>query len=158
MNVTPDTLGVFYVKSVAATHFRDALIQNAVENESISLPSDWSEIGLREMAIIGISVQGKENLEWDIFLWSGSGYNDADLDTDRFVDYVNFTAASGKRNAGAGQYYYPSASNLAIPYRLDKVNTGAIHCSLVNRSAGAKTAGAGGEIQITFMCRPVRGI
>lgn len=158
MNVSRDTLGIVYIRSDKDTHFTGALVQNAKEDESISFPGEISEIGVRELLITGASIQSDQNLEWDIFLWRNNNFDNTDLDIDGFVDFINFTAASGKQIAGAGQFYYPSSSNMAIPYRVDYPSLSQIHCSLVNRSAAAKNAGATGEIAVEFMVRPVRGI
>jgi len=80
------------------------------------------------------------------------------LDVDTFVDYFNYATTTGKRIAGAGQYYYASPSNnLDIAYR-DADKSGKLHVLLVNRSATAKNAGATGEVKLRFVVRPIYGV
>ena len=144
-----------YLDTLKGTHFTGALIQNAIEVESVDFPSEWGTAGINECLIEGISIQSDQNLEWDVYLFSSSGHTDTDLDLDTFVDKFNWATTAGDRIAGAGQYYYPSPdNNMKIPY-YDDSRKAQLHVALVNRSAGAKNAGATGEIKIRFALRPV---
>jgi hypothetical protein len=158
MGANRDTLGIEFIVTDKDGHFTGALATNAVEHESINFPTDWGIVGIQEMIIESVSIQSDQQLEWDIYVWSGSENANADLDLDTFLDYFNFPTTSGKRLAGANQYYYASvANNVAIPYR-DNDKSSKLHVSLVNRSATAKNAGATGEVVVRFVVRPIRGI
>lgn len=149
--------GVYYIDSVAGTHFTGALAQNAIESESIDFPDLLGSVGVHDVIIEGVTVQSDQNLEWDVFIWSKNTYNTTNLDTAELVDYFNFPAANGKQIAGANQYYYPLPANeVSVPYR-DEDNTGKLHISLVNRSATSKNAGATGEVTIRVIVRPIFG-
>lgn len=152
-----DTLGIDTVRSDKDTHFTGALIQNAVEHENLDLPDDLATLEADEFIVESIIVQSKENLEWDVYLFANASNTNTDYDLDTFVDQTNFTVASGKRIAGANQYYYPTPV-MGIPYKITDPETGKIHVALVNRSAGAKSAGAAGEIVIGIKLSPIRGI
>ena len=158
MGANRDTLGVEFIITDKDTHFTGALATNVVEHEDIDYPSDWGVLGLNEMIIESVSIQSDQNLEWDVFIWSGAENLNADLDLDTFLDYFNFPTTSGKQLGGTAQFYYASVSNnVAIPYR-DNDKTSKLHISLVNRSATAKNAGATGEIVVKIAVRPIRGI
>lgn len=158
MTVHRDTLALEYIVTDKDTHFTGALAQNAIEVESIDFPADWSLLESHEIVIESIVVQSDQNLEWDIYLWSTSDYNETNLDADRFIDSFNFPTTAGKRIAGAGQYYYSAPSNnIMVPYK-DEDRTSKLHIGLVNRSATAKNAGATGEIVVKIAARPVYGV
>lgn len=148
---------IYFIDSDKDTHFTGALIQNAIENESIAFPSILTDTGVHGLLIVGISVQADEQLDWDIILWGKSTFSSTDLDSDNFIDFFNFPTASGKRIAGANQYYWASPANNVEVFYKDLDNSGKLHVGLVNRNAGAKTAGAAGEIKIRFSVRPILG-
>ena len=100
-----------FVDTDKDVHFTGALIQNAIEVESIDFPSNWGTVGINECTIEGISIQSDQNLEWDVYIFSTSGHSDTDLDLDTFVDKFNWATTTADRIAGAGQYYYPSPDN-----------------------------------------------
>ena len=144
------------IVTLKGTHFTGGLAQNAIESESIDFPTDWDQLSIDRCLIEGISLQADQALEWDIYVWGTDDYNSADLDAAELVDQINYPSTSGKRIAGAGQYFYASPT-LEIPYR-DENNTSKLHISLVNRSVTAKNAGATGEVVVRFTLRPVWGV
>ena len=151
------TLGVRYVDSVETTHFTGALAQNAMELESLDFPSDWGTIGLGECIIESVTIQSKQGLAWDVWVYSSSDGASATLSDDKFVDGFKFPVNTNQI-AGANQYYYLSPdNNVAIPY-FDEDRSAKIHIGLINRSATAKLAGVTGQVKIRLMVRPVYGI
>jgi hypothetical protein len=155
---TRSTIRAEYIVSDKDSHFTGGLAQNAGEAESINFPADWRTIGVNQCVIESITIQSDQNLEWDIYLWSGAEADNTDLDTDTFIDYFNYATTTGKQIAGANQYYYASPSNnLNIAYK-DDDNSGKLHVTLVNRSATAKNAGGTGEVKLQFIVRPVFGV
>ena|SRR3990172_4851703 len=151
--IVRDTVRARIVRSDKDSHFSGALAQNAAELESLDLPGQWGS-RCSEFVVENIVIIADQALEWDLFLWGSDGADDADLDLDTFVDYVNFPAASGKQVAGAGSYYYASPSDLGIPVT---VTNNKLNLSLVNRSVTAKNAGATGEVVVICTLRPVFG-
>lgn len=142
---------IVYIRSDKDIHFTDSIAQNAKEDESIDFPNEIRRTN--EVIIEGIAIQSDQQLEWDLFIWSGAEYDNTDLDLDKFVEYVNFPSTSQKQIGGTGQFY-TAKTGLAIPYR-DCDGTHKLHCSLCNRSAVSKNAGATGEVVVTFMVRPI---
>lgn len=137
-------------------HFTGAIAQNGMETESLDLDSHLQSIGVNEIFIRSVSVQSKENLEWDVYLFGDNNFNNTDLDLDRFTDNFNFPLTSGLQIGGANQYYYPSPSNnIQIPYK-DEDLTSKMHVGLVCRTAGGKSAGTAGQVVIRFMVDIVR--
>jgi len=158
MSGNKDTLGIRYVDSVETSHFTGALIEDAIELESLDFPSDWGVIGLGECVIESATIQSKQNLDWDLWIFSSSSGNATTLSDDGFVDGFHFPREAGFRIAGANQYYYSSPSNhLAVPY-FDEDRSSRVHIALINRSAVAKLAGVTGEVRVRLMVRPTYGI
>ncbi len=147
-----------YIDSVVGTHFTGALAENAIELESLDFPDDWQKVEINECIVESVTVQSKQNLEWDVWIYSSSGGPDTDLDVDSFVDGFNFPKTEGKQIDGANQYAYPAPSNrIAVPFR-NEDNRAKIHVGLINRSAAAKYAGVTGEIKVRLMLRGIYGI
>jgi hypothetical protein len=146
-----NTNPIVYLRTDKDTHFTGAIAQNAKEDESIAFPNPMARTN--ECIIEGIAIQADQNLEWDIFIWSGSEYDNTDLDSDKFIEFVNFTATEQKQIAASNQFY-TAKTGLSIPYR-DTDATNKLHVSLCNRSVTAKNAGANGEVVIVFMLRPI---
>lgn len=136
------------------SHFTGALAQNAIENESINMPSDWQTTVVNKCTIKQITLESDQQLDFDLVLYSKSAYANADLDLDNLIDIISFSASSATQMAGANQYYYSYPLVRSIEYS-DLSNTSKIHCGLINRSAVAKNAGATGEVKVRFMACPI---
>ena len=136
------------VKSDKDSHFTTAIAQNAIEEENITgLTSD-------EITITGISIIADENKSYRLWIFESDDFQEADFDNDGFVEFVDIDLTSyGMQIAGTGAYYY-AITGLNINYQdLDASNE--LHLALQNLDAGAKTAGAAGEIvfKITYTPR-----
>ncbi len=137
------------LKTDKDVEFTGAIAQNAVEYEHIALPAALSGIGGRaRVRLTMINIISTENLDWDLMLFSKDTVATSDPDTNSFVGRWGFVAANAVRIAGAGLYYY-FISGLDVPYS-DDDGTGELHVGLVNRSAASKTAGAGGNMTVSF--------
>ena len=137
------------------THFTGALAQNAIENENISFPTDFSLPQINKIAIHQISIQSDQALNWDLILWSGDGFaNTTDIDSDAHIVNNSFLASEATQIAGSNQSYYNYNPVTPILY-IDKDNSGELHVGLINRSITAKIAGATGEIKVRFMVEPI---
>jgi len=134
--------------------FTGEIVQNAMESENIALPGTLDGInGTARCRIKAVTIISDENLQWELWFWANDLFQESNLDADRFVGKILFAAADGTRIAATGAYYYYQ-EDLDIAYEdLDK--TGELHVSLINRSAAAKTAGAGGEIVVEFIMEPM---
>lgn len=130
------------------TQFTDGLAQNAAENENL--------VGLsaNEGAIEDVVIIATERLAYELQFYATDGFRNADMDVTRYLGSVRFAEGDGLQVAGAGPYYY-DAHNLGIPV-VDVDGTREIHCTIVNRSAAAKTAGAGGAMSVGVTFRPIR--
>lgn len=140
------------IESDVTVNFTGSLAQDAIANEDIAMPADYLTCTINKLEVREISIQSKENLEWDLILWSKSSKANAALNTDSYIVKVNFPVGSGKQIAGTGQWYYEQL-NLKIDYN-DANDASLIHCSLVNRSIVAKSAGVAGQVKVRFVAIP----
>lgn len=114
--------------------------------------------------VVAIAIISDQNLAWELNFWSReAGSAAASVALDSFLGRKAFATGDGLQVAGAGSYRY-FASGLDIPVLdedpqadRDSPYAGRIHMSLVNRSAGAKNAGATGEIKIRLFIDPTLG-
>lgn len=140
----PERLQRVIVRSDKDTHFTGALNQNVSANANLTWAGgERTAMGrLREA-----KVWSDQNLAWELQLFKKDTFgNSTDLDLDSFCAKVVFAATDGSQNDGAGNFYY---HRTAIDARYEDLNTkGQVHLKLVNRSAGAKNAGATGEIVV----------
>ena len=151
-------LGIEYVVSDKDLNFTEALAGNRMEIESLAFPYSWSKVELHECIIENVTIQSKQNLEWDVWIFSTSGGNSSDLDSDTFLDGFNFPKTEGWQIEDKGQYYYVSPTNhIAVPFK-DEDMTAKIHVGLINRSTQAKYTGASGEVKVRLMVRGVYGV
>ena len=127
------------VKSDKDTHFTTAIAQNAIEEENITgLTSD-------EITITGISIIADENKSYRLWIFESDDFQEADFDNDCFVEFVDIDLTTNAAQiAGSGAYYY-AITGLNINYQ-DLDGSNELHLALQNLDAGAKTAGAAGEI------------
>lgn len=158
---------VILVRTDAATQFRGALAQNASATENLAMPTGVGQTdgyfdagiaaGLSATSRIrSLAVVALDNLAWEVVLWGKDTFTTyTDLnDLVRLGSYA-FQVGDGKQINGAGPYYY-FVSGLDIPY-VDFDKTGELHLMLVNRSAGAKTAGDAGALFVQLGVEPSLG-
>jgi hypothetical protein len=126
------------ISSDKDSHFTTELAQHAMETENIDMPGDWGTIGVDKSLIIGVVLQAKANLEYDVAFWPTDAHDNTDLDLDKALGYVNFFVSDGKQVAGANQFRYPS-ERLSIPY-IDEDKSSEFHVGLINRSTTTKAA------------------
>lgn len=143
----------YNVRSVMGTHFTTEIVQNAGEDESLTLPACLAGInGNARGAVRSISIVSDENLAWEVQFWR-SGTHGATVDALKWIGRWSFIATDAVRLAGAGSYLY-YIDGLDIPY-IDADNSGKLHVTLTNRSAAAKTAGANGEVVLDVRMQPI---
>lgn len=136
-----------HIDSDKDLHFTTAIAQNAIESEDITGLSD------NRITITGVSLQADEAKNYRLWFFGSDAHTDANLDDDEFIDFLNFDlGTNGAQIAGAGQYYY-SQTALNTAYE-DEDASNELHVSLQNLDAGAKTAGAAGEVKIKVMYVP----
>ncbi len=137
------------------THFSGSIAQDAIENESIDFPSDFSTTQIQKLLIRQVTLQADQALNWDLMIWSDSGYADSsDMDSDAHITTISLLASNAVDIAGTNQSYYDYEPSSPILYT-DKNNTSKLHVGLVNRSATSKNAGATGEVKVRFMAEPI---
>ena len=147
------------ISSDKDTNFTAALAQNAIENESLSFPSDYSTVNIIKLKINSIAVQADftntaTTLDFEVVFWNTDGYSNADLDTDGYIASVLFSNSDARQIAGTGQYYYESENSFKSPiYYEDADGTGELHVGLVNRSA--TTFHADDTIKLSFVVEPI---
>lgn len=142
------------VVTVAANQFRAGLAQNAGEDLSLQVQS--AAVGLRVDSIIrNISIVSVEDRNWELWFWGRNTFNEPTPDIDTFIGSWLF-AVAGKQIGAAGLFHY-YVDGLYIPYR-DLDQTSKIHMTLVNRSAGAKSAGDAGAIRVQLGLEMALGV
>lgn len=140
------------ISSNVNTHFTEAIALNAIEYEDID-GLITSKINIR-----GIYIQCKEAMLYTLWLWKDSGHANADLNVDSNKDMINLdVGTSGKRIAGAGQWYLP-LTGLTVSYEDTESPSAAgaysLHCGLMVSSGAGKSAGVPGEVQIDISYSP----
>jgi hypothetical protein len=148
--------------SLKGTHFRDALVTNAVEYEDLQLGENIGAGRIGRCRLRSLAIVATENLDYEVWLLGRTGGITADPDTNPFRGFWSFVAGDAKRSAGAGLYHY-YVDGLDVPYEDDDRGAGAagtaayLHVGLVNRSAAAKSAAGPGELSIRFLLEPTYG-
>jgi hypothetical protein len=127
--------------------FIAACAQNAGITGSIALPS-----GVRHGRLQAISILSVENLAWEVWIFSAARV--ATIAADVLLGKWTFGATDGQQIAGAGLYHYFIDGIDISCTDAASTNAGKVYLVLVNRSAAAKTAGAGGGIKITLHIEP----
>ena len=121
------------------TYFTDALIQDASENENLTIDRD-------EITLLNISLYAIEQLKYRMWFYSRDTFAANDL-----LGYIDFDLPTTgiTKVIGATTYYYYNISDVDIPYR-DADETSELHIQIENKSVAAKTAGAAGKVQISI--------
>lgn len=143
------------VTTEATSQFRLGLVTAAGEN--LSLDVNRHGVGIRVDSIIRtMMIVSVQDLMWELWFWSKNTYNSsANPDANLLIGTWLF-GVSGMQVGGAGLYHY-YVDGLYIPYR-DLDQTGKIHMTLVNRSAGAKTAGDAGAVRVQLGLEMTLGV
>lgn len=139
----------FYtLRSDKDSHFTGGINQNAKEDEDLTgLLSD-------KIRITGIALQSDQNLDYKVLFWKTDGFDDTDLDVDKFCGEIEVDLPTyGHRIGAANQYYLDVRLPAGIDYE-DEDATKELHVSLMNLSATAKNSGATGEVTIEIFYEP----
>lgn len=146
--------------------FTATLAQNAALNGRVKLPEAIAAGRVAQCVVKGIQVTSVDALDWEFWFWANHLFQQTGHpDWEAFRGFWSFTTASGdgKRIAGTGLYYY-YIDGLGVFYEDDeaglKANVDAhagahLNVTLVNRSAGAKTAD--GWFDVVFVLEPTQG-
>jgi len=136
-------------------HFTTAIAVNAKEDENIA------GLTKNKILIVGVAIQAKVPLQdvpkhYRAIFWRTDGFDDVDLDLDRFIGAVELNLVNGWQIAGANQYYWDEklGRGNGIEYT-DEDGSNELHVSLQNLGVGAKTAGVNGEVKLTISYVPV---
>jgi len=145
------------VRSIEATHFLEALATNAA-SAMVNLPIPTP--GVRRWYIRAAQVVGLEPISPEFSFFSTAAGVNADPGLDTFAGSVAFFDADAKRFGAAGVYRWWTDGMQVPCFDADSANQVGIpnlHVVLVNRSATGKSAGAPGNLQVTFWLEPITG-
>jgi hypothetical protein len=153
------------------------LATNAGLNGRIRLPEAIAAGRTAQSRLRGIQIVSFDNLAWEVWLWATSSFQIAGgSSSEAFRGFWTFAATDGKQIAATGLWYYyidgldvfyedddavttvpPAPSNPDQAWRAtSNGQTGAyLNVTLVNRSAGAKTASA--WFDLVFCLEPTQG-
>lgn len=160
--------------------FTATLAQNVGLNGRVKLPEAIAAGRTAQCIVQGIQITSQDQLDWELWFWANSKFQVVGLDAtaEAFRGYWGFAtgAGDGKRIGGTGLYYY-YIDGLGIFYEDDDAATATpplantpdptwraasngqagafLNVTLVNRSAGAKTASA--WFDVTFILEPTQG-
>lgn len=159
--------------------FSATLAQNAGLFGRIRLPEAIAAGRVASCLIESVIITSFDQCDWELWYWGNSKGQvpGVDASPEAFRGYTAFTVAggSGKRIGATGLYYY-YVDSLGIYYEDEDAQTtepvpglpnlpwqaasngqiGAfLNVTLINRSAGAKTAGA--YFDLTFILEPTQG-
>jgi hypothetical protein len=133
--------GTVFLRSDKDVDFIGALLVNAFENANlIGLPAN-------SVRIKSVALLSDQRLAWEVQLYSRDTFGNVDADLDTFLESIPFGVSDGQQVAGAGLFKY-AMTGLDIPYE-DLDATTELHVALGTR-AGAKNAGAAGEVVVVF--------
>lgn len=145
-----------------ASLFAATLAQNAALNGRIALDEAVGAGRAADCLIRAIRIVSVDNLAWEIWFWHNKLFQTPTPTSpaERFAGKYAFTANQGTQIAGAGNFYY-YVDGLRIPYVDDDGHTDVnanlanagqvpsfLNVSIINRSAGAKTANGWFDIQV----------
>lgn len=144
------------VTTLASSQFRSALVQNAGEN--LSLEVQRYGLGQRVDSVIrSVQILSVEDRQWELWFYGKNSYNTAPADPDLNTAYgFWWFGVSGRRIAAVGLYMF-YVDGLYIPYT-DQDSSSKVHMTLINRSAGAKTAGDAGAIRVQLGLEMALGV
>lgn len=149
------------VRAPSGAQWTGALAQNAADHVRLRLPEAIAA-GRHGRAIIrSIVVSSFDQNDWEFWFWKNKLFQSPSQQTlEALAGFWSFAVAGGdgKRIGAAGLYYY-YIDGLAIPYETtDAVDADRpfLNVSLVNRSAGAKTAN--GWFDATFLLELTLGV
>lgn len=145
----------------SGTLFAATLAQNAGLAARIPLPESVAAGRHARCLIESIQIVSADQLDFEVWFWGNqNGQQSGHPDLESFLGFWSFSVAGGdgKQIAGVGLYYY-YIDGLGIHYYdFDAHNQPALgaflNVTLVNRSAGAKSAG---WFQIAFGVQPTQG-
>lgn len=151
------------VRTLSTTHFLGAAVQNAalVENLDVKAMLGGDGEGLaagRHMRsrLHEIRIISAQQLAWEIELWGkAAGIGGAAIDAEFFLGKFAFASGDGT-NATGDTFFHYWVPGLDLSYQ-DLDLTGQVHIRLINRSAVAKIAGAGGAIVVELGLEATQG-
>lgn len=123
--------------------FTGAIILNAKADENLAgLAAD-------KVVITDVMLEGDENLHFYLLFWGTDGFEDADLDIDSFLGFVELDLPNNGFRIGAANQYYLNVTDLNLHYE-DADAGNELHISLLCLTAAGKTAGAAGEVKLSI--------
>jgi hypothetical protein len=147
-----------------AVDFVDAIVDEAMDLESLALDLSVCGTPTARCRITGITLVSTEALDWRLWLWRKAAGAGAGIAADSCIGYWQFVAASAARIASTGLYYY-FIFGLDIPYTDEDLPTekpdplapsGRFHLGL-QPTSGGKSAGEAGAVKITLFVDPTHG-
>lgn len=144
----------YILSSDKDTHFTESIAENAVEKENLE------GLASNKITITKIAIQAMENLDFEVMFFGKNTFENTDLDVDSFQAFERLDIPTYGIRIGAANQYYLDISGLAIDYEdedaakewLGYVPT--LHVALRCRSAAGKSAGAAGQVKLTFTYIP----
>ncbi len=121
--------------------FTGAIPQNAKEDENLT------GLAANKIVITDVMIEGEEDLAFYLLFWSTDAFENADLDVDTFLGFVDLDIPSNGFRIGAANQYYLNVTDVNLNYE-DEDATNELHVSLLCRTAAGKTAGVPGEVKV----------
>ena len=143
-------------KTVSTRDFTGSIAQNV----GVFLSLDVASLSLGfnvDARLRAIHMVAVEDLDYEVWFFrtKDAAGNSLDPDVNSALGIVTLPT-TGLRIAAAGLYHF-YVEDLDIPV-FDTDRTSKVHMALVNRSAGAKTAGAAGAVRLELVLEPALGM
>ena len=124
---------IVYLAPSPTTYFTGAIIQNAKEDEDITITSN-------SVLIDNISIKSVERLNFRLLFWKEDSFAD-------FIGYVDLDLVQFGFQIGGSGVWYLNITDVLIPY-VDSDSSTELHMSLMCMSAAGKSAGVGGQVTL----------
>jgi hypothetical protein len=142
----------YEVKSTSTAHLTAAALVNVPVVADITLPGCLAGMnGNARNHVRSITIISQQNHAWELEFWRSATHGGT-IDADTFIGRWTFDPGDATRESGTGNYRY-YIDGLDVPY-VDNDNSGKLHLSLIDRTAGKLAQGAGGDIVVKVRMEP----
>lgn len=131
----------FWLVTDKDVEFTGAIAVNAKGDENLA------GLAANKVVITDVMFEGVENLQFYLLFWSTDAFENADLDLDTFLGFVDLDIPNNGFQIGAANQYYLNVTDLNLHYE-DEDATNELHVSLLCRTAAGKQAAAAGEVKV----------
>ena len=131
----------FWLVTDKDVEFTGPIAVNAKEDENLA------GLAANKIVITDVLFEGLENLHFRLLFWSRDSFDNADVDIDTLLGFVDLDIPNNGFQIGAANQYYLNVTDVNLHYE-DEDATNELHISLNCVTAAGKTAGVPGEVKV----------